>query len=235
MELQARQAVLSQEAEYRRLARHLHDGISQLLAALSMQLHLAKDLPHPDSRPYLEQSLAIAQQAIEQVREMSLDLFPSMLDDFGLPDTLRYYLNRRSRRTGLAVHLVASSAWTPMPREIEAVCFRVAQEALVNAIRHASAGHVQVELRQDPDAVYLTIRVVFCITGRTRICLTFEIRSTKSERNSKFEYERLETRPALTSRFASCVWQIRISALEFLSNFGFEFSDFGLCCDPLAV
>ncbi len=158
MELQARQAVLSQEAEYRRLARHLHDGISQLLAALSMQLHLAKDLPHPDARPHLEQSLAIAEQAIEQVREMSLDLSPSMLDDFGLPDTLRYYLDRRSRRTGLAVHLIASSAWKPMPREVEAVCFRVAQEALVNAIRHASAEHVQVELRQDPEAVYLSIR-----------------------------------------------------------------------------
>ena len=98
---------------------------------------------------YLEQCLAIAEQAIEQVREMSLDLSPSMLDDLGLPDTLRFYLDHQSQRTGLAVNLVVSSAWTPLPREVEAVCFRVTQEALVNVIRHASARQVQVELRQD--------------------------------------------------------------------------------------
>jgi signal transduction histidine kinase len=158
IELQTRQFVASQEAEYRRLARHLHDGVGQLLAAMSMHLHLAKDLPAPDARPYLEQCLAIAEQAIEQVRELSLDLSPSMLDDLGLPNTLRYYLDHQSQRTGLAVNLVASSAWTPLPREVEAVCFRVTQEALANVIRHASAGQVQVELRQDPEAVYLTIR-----------------------------------------------------------------------------
>jgi signal transduction histidine kinase len=158
IELQTRQFVVSQEAEYRRLARHLHDGVGQLLAALAMHLHLAKDLPPPDARPYLEQCLAIAEQAIEQVREMSLDLSPSTLDDLGLPNTLRYYLDRQAQRAGLAVNLVASSAWTPVPREVEAVCFRVTQEALVNVIRHASARQVQVELRQDAEAVHLAIR-----------------------------------------------------------------------------
>ena len=155
---QPRQWVISQEAEYRRLARHLHDGIGQLLAATAMHAHLAKDLPQPDARPHLEQCLAILEQAIEQVREISLDLSPSTLDKLGLPDTLRFYLDHQSQRTGLAVNLIVSSAWTPLPPEVEAVCFRVTQEAVVNVIRHASAGHVQVELRQDPEAVYLTIR-----------------------------------------------------------------------------
>jgi two-component system, NarL family, sensor histidine kinase UhpB len=155
---QTRQCVISQEAEYRRLARHLHDGIGQLLAATAMHAHLAKDLPPPDARPHLEQCLAIVEQAIEQVRDISLGLSPSMLGQLGLPDTLRLYLNHQAQRTGLAVNLIVSSAWTPLPPEVEAVCFRVTQEAVVNAIRHASAGHVQVELRQDPEAVYLTIR-----------------------------------------------------------------------------
>jgi signal transduction histidine kinase len=157
MELQTRQFVVSLEAEYRRLAGHLHDELGQLLAAMCMHLHLAKELRHPDAQPYLEQCLAIAAQAIEQVREMSLDLSPSMLDDVGLPDTLRYYLDRQSQRTGLTVNLITSSAWTPLPIEVESTCFRVVQETVRNVIRHASARQVQVELRQDAEAVYLTI------------------------------------------------------------------------------
>jgi signal transduction histidine kinase len=161
MESQMQNFVASQEADYRRLACHLHDDIGQLLTALGMHLQLAGDQRQLDSQRHLErhleQCLAINKQLLEQVRDMSLDLSPSLLEDVGLPDSLRYYLDRQSQRTGLAIHLVTSTAWNPLSRAVEAVCFRVTQEAVRNVIRHASARRIQVELRQDAEAVHLTI------------------------------------------------------------------------------
>jgi len=155
---QMRSLVASQEAEYRRLSEHLHDDVCQLLAALCMHLHLAEASGGPDAGAYVQQCLAIAQQASEHVRDMSLDLSPSMLGDVRFPDVLRSYLDRQAQRTGLAVKVIASTAWTPLRPELDAACFRVTQEALRNVIRHAAARQVQVELRQDAEAVSLTIR-----------------------------------------------------------------------------
>ncbi len=157
MDLKMQTFVTLQEAEYRLLARHLHDEIGQLLAALCLQLRLSKDQRQPAPDPHLEQCVALTEQALERVRDMSLDLSPSLLHDTGLPDTLRYYLDRQSQITGLTVSLIICSSWTPLPREVEFACFRAAQQLLANVIRHASARQVQVELRQDAEAVYLTV------------------------------------------------------------------------------
>lgn len=158
MKLQMQSLVASQEAEYRRLSEDLHDGVCQLLAALCVHLHLAEAIGGPDAGAYVQQCLAIAHQASEHVRDMSLELSPSMFGDGRLPDVLRSYLDRQAERTGLAVKVITSTAWTPLPREIDATCFRVTQEALRNVIQHAAARQVQVELRQDAEAVSLTIR-----------------------------------------------------------------------------
>jgi len=155
---QVRQFMAVQEAESRRLSRRLHDEIGQLLAALCMRLHLVQDLDVQDAGPHLGECLAIAQQSIEKVREISFDLSPLMLEGGSLLDTVRYYLDHQSRRHGLAVDFTASSSWTPLPREVEGACLRLVQEAVGNVIQHASARHVQVELRQDAEATDLTIR-----------------------------------------------------------------------------
>lgn len=157
-EANARLLITCQEAERRRLAGLLHDEISQLLAAICMRLHVARDLSRERVRSDLDLCLEIADQAIAQVRELSLDLSPSMLDDFGLLAALRGYLDRLAERTGLSVNLAVSASLGPLPGELETVCFRIIQEALANAVRHASARRVDVELRQDAEALWLTIR-----------------------------------------------------------------------------
>lgn len=157
-ELRTRQFLASQEAERRRLSRQLHDGLGQMLAAICMRLHAAEDLHGEDARPALEACLTIVEQAIHQVRELSQDLHPPLLDGFGLQPALRGYLDRLAERAGLSVSLVTSSSLDPLPDELEMACFRVIQEALANVIRHASARQVRVELRRDAEAVELTIR-----------------------------------------------------------------------------
>jgi signal transduction histidine kinase len=153
-----RQLLAAQESERQDLARTLHDDIGQLLAAMSMQLHVAKDSLRPDACQVLEDCLSITRQAIDRVRSMSADLYPSILDGLQLPDALRCCLDDQANQSGVAVHLLTSASWTRLPMEIEAACFRVAQQAVDRAIHHASATQVHVELRHDPEAVHLTIR-----------------------------------------------------------------------------
>jgi len=153
-----RQFLTVSEAERQRMGQKLHDEVSQLLAALSMRLHSLRDAPDQDMGASLDECLAITAQAIEQVREMSLDLSPSVLADATLADTVEYYLERQAQRAGLTVNLIVSSSWTPVLREVEDTCLRVVQEALMNVIRHACARHVQVRLLQDAEDVDLSIR-----------------------------------------------------------------------------
>lgn len=153
-----RQFLIVAEAERQRLGQELHNEVSQLLAALSMRLNVLRDTPVRDMRASLDECLAITAQAIEQVREMSLDLSPSILADASLTDTVEYYLERQAQRAGLTVNLIVSSSWTPVAREVEDACLRVVQEAMINVVRHASARHVQVRLRQDAEEVDLSIR-----------------------------------------------------------------------------
>lgn len=157
-ELRARQLLACQEAERQRLSRQLHDEVGQMLAAICMRLHAAEDGGGQETRAALDECLSIAEQAIHQVRELSQDLCPPLLDDFGLQPALVGYVEQLAERAGLSVSLVTSSSLGPLPNELQMACFRVVQEALGNVIRHASARQVRVELRRDAEAVELTIR-----------------------------------------------------------------------------
>ncbi len=167
-----RQFLAAQESERHDLARTLHDDIGQLLAAVYMQLHLASDSLPPDARPALDECLSITRQAIDRVRAMSVDLYPSVLDGFGLPDAIRCYLDDQSHRCGVPIRFLTSASWTRLPMEIEAACFRVAQQAVGHALRNASATQIHVELRHDAEAVHLSVRGdgAEFETGSFRLC-----------------------------------------------------------------
>src|SRR5690606_6188717 len=91
-------------------------------------------------------------------RTLSLDLRPSVLDDFGLYSALRWYLNRHAERAGLTMHLSGREDDERLPVELETVCFRVAQEAVTNVIRHARASNVWVDLQRTRSRFRMTIR-----------------------------------------------------------------------------
>jgi signal transduction histidine kinase len=89
---------------------------------------------------------------------MSLNLRPPVLDDLGLAAALRWHVDRFTRHRGMAIHL-ALGAVPKLPPEIEITCFRVAQEALTNVLRHANAANVWVELAMiDGLRLRLTVR-----------------------------------------------------------------------------
>lgn len=134
-----------QEDERRRLARDLHDGIGQNLTALKHRLtQVAGDIP-PAQRAGLEAAITLCSDTLDDTRELSRLLRPPILDDLGLEPALRWLARSISESCGVEVELQVE----PLPAlddELQTLLFRVAQEALNNASKHADAGNLLVRL-----------------------------------------------------------------------------------------
>lgn len=146
----------AQEEERRRVAVELHDALGQILTAVKINLQsLERTLaaqPHD-----LARAIASVDDAMERVRDLALDLRPSVLDDLGLPAALRWYGDRFARDTWIDVQFSIDAVHGLAP-EIETACFRVAQEALTNVARHAHARRVWVGLHTRDDETELTVQ-----------------------------------------------------------------------------
>jgi signal transduction histidine kinase len=161
VQLQAlsRRLVEVQEAERRHIARELHDEVGQVLTAVKIDLQgLRRQSAMAPLAARLDENIETTQRALEQVRNLSLDLRPSMLDDLGLSAALEWYVQRLSQAAGLKPELslpTDAPRWAPT---IEITCFRVAQEAMTNIMRHANARHVWIELQCSPVDLRLCVR-----------------------------------------------------------------------------
>ena len=154
----SQQLMEAQEVERRRLARELHDEIGQALTAVKINLQaVQRAVSESHSGPQLEESISIVDRALQQVRNLSLDLRPSLLDDLGLVAALRWYLDRQVRRAGFEAAFSADPAGIRAETNLETTCFRVAQEAITNIIRHAKATQVRIELRRRGAELQMTI------------------------------------------------------------------------------
>jgi signal transduction histidine kinase len=159
LQVLSRRLVEVQEAERRHIARELHDEIGQALTAAQMNLQTVLQSPCTDAtRLRLTESVAEVESVMEQVRDLSLDLRPSMLDDLGLEPALRWFTNRQAALAGLQARFVADASEHRFDPMIETECFRIAQEALTNVVRHAHAHNVTVELHTKNGHLDLDVR-----------------------------------------------------------------------------
>ena len=146
-----------QEDERRRIARELHDEIGQALTAVKIHLNTAKRRLPEEAASHLEESIRVTEMALARVRELSLDLRPPQLDDLGLVSALRWQIDRQLCKLGIAVNFKAQPDLPRLAPELETTCFRVAQEAITNILRHASATEVEMGLTSENDTLVLTI------------------------------------------------------------------------------
>ncbi|MGI9147304.1 MAG: sensor histidine kinase [Chloroflexota bacterium] len=167
----AAQVILAQEEERRRVARELHDEAGQALTAViiglerglaSMPEVYAADLPI-QPRQLMVNLRDLAAQTLDEVRKLALELRPSVLDDLGLVAALRQYVRSIEQRSGLSAQLTVvgwdeANGTLRLPAEVETALFRISQEALTNAIRHARATSVRVRLCRSHRAVTLEVR-----------------------------------------------------------------------------
>jgi signal transduction histidine kinase len=148
----------AKEEERRFLAHELHDELGQSLTALKLRLQLGSQalaVPPNDSTP---QALALIDQLIARVRRISVDLRPPLLDEVGLGPALRLYLEGQAALSKVPIELdVDDREPVRLVPDLEIICFRVVQESITNALRHAGAGHIRVRLVRTADRVSLAI------------------------------------------------------------------------------
>jgi PAS domain S-box-containing protein len=143
----SRRRIQEQEAERRRLSRELHDQIGQSLTAAKINVEALRSTKNPALVGRIDETAAILDQLLGQVRQISLNLRPPMLDDLGLVPALRSFIDEQGRRASVAVRFSAEHVPEKLDPEIEITCFRIAQEAITNAMRHAKATQLEIALR----------------------------------------------------------------------------------------
>jgi two-component system sensor histidine kinase UhpB len=152
-----RQALLAQEAERQRIARELHDEVGGTLTGVILQVEgLAGQIPD-ELRGQLDELRETVRHGAEELRAIARRLRPDALEELGLPSALAALASAFERQTRVPVARRLPEAVAVSPEE-ELVVYRVAQEALTNVARHAKASGVELELREPPHAVELTVR-----------------------------------------------------------------------------
>jgi two-component system sensor histidine kinase UhpB len=148
-----------QESERKSLARELHDDIGQTLTALKLNLEaLQRGRDGAANGARVQEALETTRHTLERVRQLSLSLRPLQLDDLGLAAALRSHLDRQAALGGFAPHPEIQDFPARLPPEVETACFRVAQEAVNNIVRHARAQNVWLQLALDAGRLSLTVR-----------------------------------------------------------------------------
>jgi signal transduction histidine kinase len=148
-----------QENERRHLARDLHDEIGQALTVVKMNLQTMQRLADTSAIAIpLMDSSAVIDQMLQHVRDLSLDLRPSLLDDLGLVPAVRWYLGRQAERAGWNIDVQVDESLPPLPQSVAIACFRVIQEAVTNIMRHSNATRVSVSLQEDNRDLLLVVR-----------------------------------------------------------------------------
>ncbi|MBI4763518.1 MAG: PAS domain-containing sensor histidine kinase [Deltaproteobacteria bacterium] len=150
-----------EETERKKMAQSLHDLVGQNLTALQLNLDILLGLVKKDRNPSLAARLEDSQKLLEEttqcIREVISDLRPSVLDDFGLPAALHWYGDRFQESTGILTRVEGKDFSLRLPPLLETVVYRIAQEALTNVLKHASASRVSIRLRQFKNKLQMTI------------------------------------------------------------------------------
>jgi signal transduction histidine kinase len=148
-----------QEEERRSLSRELHDEVGQSLTALRMEIsHAMTVLPDSDARVRLARARELAERTVRMVRDISLLLRPSLLDDLGLGAALQWQFEDFSRRSGIRTEFDGADLGETLSDVTKTCVFRIAQEALHNCEKYSQARTVRVVLAQDERSLVLEVQ-----------------------------------------------------------------------------
>jgi signal transduction histidine kinase len=198
LQLLSRQLITLQETERSHLARELHDEIGQVLTAMKMNLRRTQRSPDAEVKSLLDENVAMIEQAIVQVRNLALSLRPAQLDELGLVAALHWLLKQQAELGGFEDQLEVNLGGVEIPAELQTVCFRIAQEALTNAVRHGKPSKVQVKLSAHNGQITLSIHdngIGFQISDRPLKSSSFGLTSMKERANLVGGQVRIESSP----------------------------------------
>lgn len=149
-----------QDQERRHIARELHDVTAQNLGAITLNLaRIEKRLSHADIKTLdvLNESILLAEECLREIRTLSYVLHPPMLDEYGLPRALEWYLEGFGKRSGVQIELQLPPELGRLPEATEMALFRIVQESLTNIRRHSGSHHASIQLTRANGTVTLEI------------------------------------------------------------------------------
>ncbi len=146
-----------EEIERQRLSRELHDGIGQYLIALKLRLESLSYSDSPRMKENIQELIEMFDTTIDEIRRISNNLMPSVLDAFGITIAIRNLCHETGENTGTAVGFECYGDLEEMHSKIKTYIFRIAQEALNNIVKHSDANDVKINLSRKNDTVTLTI------------------------------------------------------------------------------
>jgi two-component system, NarL family, sensor histidine kinase UhpB len=152
-----RRVLSAQEAERRRIAGELHDQIGQNLTAVLLELKRLRGRVEPEYADTLADAQELARESLEELRRISYELRPAALDDLGLASALESLATSVARRAEIEVALEVAPDLPPLSQDVELAVYRIAQEALTNAVRHSACTRVRVRVSGEDGAVYLRV------------------------------------------------------------------------------
>jgi signal transduction histidine kinase len=154
--LLARRLVDAEEQERRRIARDLHDDIGQRLTALKLRLQLQHASGRQADAPPFD-AVAVVDELLDDVRTLSRDLRPALLDDVGLLPAARALIEAQQDAYDVRVDIAPSLLGLRLPPAIEIACYRALQEALANAVRHARATRLTLTVAVDAEFLEIAL------------------------------------------------------------------------------
>lgn len=151
-----RRVLAAQEAERIGIARDLHDEVGQLLTGVLLQLDSIAGTA-PDQREEINEAKQAVRRALDEVRRISSELRPEMLEHLGLVSALIELTTTFGRISGVRVERQFDTSLPKLPPDTELAVYRIAQESLTNVARHSQAGRVTIALERGPDSVVLRV------------------------------------------------------------------------------
>jgi two-component system, NarL family, sensor histidine kinase UhpB len=150
-------ALDAQEEERARIARDLHDEVNQSLTGLLLRLEAMREKAPPELAGALAEVRTLANQALQELLALARQLRPTALDDLGLKAALAGHVAAVGRQSGIETSFESAGDIASVPQDVQVVAYRVAQEALSNAVRHSGAAHLNVRLEREDGSVELSV------------------------------------------------------------------------------
>jgi len=147
-----------EEKERQRLSRELHDGIGQYLISIKMKLESLLYLDDTEIREHILRIRTDFDQVVDEIRRISNNLMPSVLEAFGIIFAIRNLCVETGEQTGMAISLDFKGELETLNKTIKTYIFRIVQEALNNIVKHAGATQAQITLESRKENVHLKIR-----------------------------------------------------------------------------
>lgn len=146
-----------QEEERRAISRELHDDIGQTLGALKIGLHRIETASAAEQGGLVSGCLEAAEQALEKLRLLAMELRPPQLDQLGLQEALEWLAQRQSTASGLTIACKCVGLGPRASPAVESACYRITQEALNNATRHSKASGILINVESDESLLKLVV------------------------------------------------------------------------------